>query len=80
MVWKKVRLGKRVRKNGCLCLEMRPGSMTCLGKRNVANGRNIFGLFRRSRGENEARGLELFRSGKRNVAYGHFEAPEVFNM
>ena len=50
--------------------------MTCLGKRNVANGRNIFGLFRRSRGENEARGLELFRSGKRNVAYGHFEAPE----
>ena len=45
------------------------------GKRNVANGRNIFGLFRRSRGENEARGLELFRSGKRNVAYGHFEEP-----
>jgi hypothetical protein len=25
---------------------------------------------------NEGRGLDLFRSGTRNVAYGHFEAPE----
>ena len=46
MVWKKVRLGNRVRKNGYLCLGMRPEGSTC------------------------------FRSGKRNVAYGHFEAPE----
>ena len=36
MVWKKVRLGKRVRKNGCLCLGMRPEGLTCLG---VENGR-----------------------------------------
>ena len=27
---------------------------------------------------NEARGLGLFRSGKRNVACGHFEAPNAF--
>jgi hypothetical protein len=25
---------------------------------------------------NEARGLDLFRSGTRNVVYGNFEAPE----
>ena len=31
MVWKKVRLGKRVGKNGCLCLRMRPEGWTCLG-------------------------------------------------
>ena len=31
MVWKKVRLGKRVGKNGCLCLGMRPEGLTCLG-------------------------------------------------
>ena len=34
MVWKKVRLGKRVRKNGCLCLGMRPEGLTCLGVEN----------------------------------------------
>ena len=31
---KKIRLGKRVRKNGCLCLEMRPEGLTCSGVEN----------------------------------------------
>ena len=34
MAWKKVRLGKRVRKNGCLCLGMRPEGLTSLAVQN----------------------------------------------
>ena len=46
MVWEEVRLGKRVRKNGCLCLGMRPEGLACLG---VENGTSRVGILRRQK-------------------------------
>jgi hypothetical protein len=50
MVWKKVRLGKRVGKNGCLCLRMRPEGWTCLGGEH---GTLRMGILRRRKAPNE---------------------------
>jgi hypothetical protein len=45
MVWKKVRLGKRVRKNGSLFLGMRPEGLSYLGVENGTLRREEMHLF-----------------------------------